>query len=566
MEQTVNILIDLTEPSNQELKITLDWKPNVKSFEFSLPIWTPGSYKVRDHVQYLYKLHLSQGEKTIETKRTATNMWNANLTTLERIKLSYTIEARNLTVRTCYLDPDFASLCLSGAILLIEDQRTSRYNISLNLPSNWRVSLPLKKDGSNFIANNYDDLVDAPLTAGDFTEEIFYTLNNLHKILKIGSPPRGWPREFLNDVKLICESACRIWNQEPPSGNEYVFNIQMLDKAYGGLEHDNSSVIQFDWRTLYDSSGYRKLLQLIGHEYFHQWNIRRLRPIEYTSYNYNKIVMSESLWFAEGVTSYYDLAIPMIAGITSENDFLFDLSRELTVVLDTPGRYFQSIADSSRESWVKFYNSSLASKATQINYYRFGTILSLCLDIRLRQHDSSLSQLLRSLWDKFGRSQKGYSREDIKQEISYINKKLSKELDVWLDVPNSLPIISTIDSIGLTLIQSCSDKVTTGLLIHLENKAFCIKRVDSNSPASRSGLVVNDEIIACDDFRLESIEDLNHIAQQKSKLKISFFRRGILKNTILIPESSKENRWELVFNKNQDEKCKELRKNWLKIV
>ena len=93
MEQTVNILIDLTEPSNQELKITLDWKPNVKSFEFSLPIWTPGSYKVRDHVQYLYKLHLSQGEKTIETKRTATNMWSANLTTLERIKLSYTIEA-----------------------------------------------------------------------------------------------------------------------------------------------------------------------------------------------------------------------------------------------------------------------------------------------------------------------------------------------------------------------------------------------------------------------------------------------------------------------------------------
>ena len=152
---------------------------------------------------------------------------------------------------------------------------------------------------------------------------------------------------------------------------------------------------------LTNDDGYRKLLQIIGHEYFHQWNIRRLRPKEYVTYNYTKAIISEGLWFAEGVTSYFDLAIPMIAGITSPDDFLIDLSNDITSILNTPGRHIHSLSDSSKEAWVKLYNSTPASKESQINYYKFGTILSLCLDIKLRLYESSLAELLRNLYQKF---------------------------------------------------------------------------------------------------------------------------------------------------------------------
>ena len=179
----------------------------------------------------------------------------------------------------------------------------------------------------------------------------------------------------------------------------------------------------------------RQLLQLVGHEYLHQWNVRRLRPADYRPYDYGRPVVSEGLWFAEGITSYFDLTTTLLAGFSDRTQFLQDLGDELSRVLMTPGRSVQSLADSAREAWVKLYKATPSSRDTQVSYYRYGAAAAFCLDVGLRQVGSSLSAVLRGLWESHGRCGRGYHRHDILSAIAERDGALAERLDGWLDQP-----------------------------------------------------------------------------------------------------------------------------------
>ena len=174
------------------------------------------------------------------------------------------------------------------------------------------------------------------------------------------------------DITSVCRATCRLMDTPPPAGDRYQLVIQMLENGYGGLEHDHSAVLQFNWPALARPGGLRQLLQLVGHEYLHQWNVRRLRPADYRPYDYGRSVVSEGLWFAEGITSYFDLSTTLLAGFSDRTHFLQDLGDELSRVLMTPGRTVQSLADSAREAWVKLYKATPSSRDTQVSYYRYG--------------------------------------------------------------------------------------------------------------------------------------------------------------------------------------------------
>ncbi|WP_320667722.1 M61 family metallopeptidase [Prochlorococcus sp. MIT 1307] len=566
LDAHVHVAIDLTSPRNQEFKVTIKFKPKSKLVRFILPVWTPGSYKIRDHAQYLFDLNIAQDNKCIEPKRVEASAWEIEVVNLSNITIEYRIEARELTVRTCYIDPDFASISLSAAVLLIDGYRNTAYQLLVNLPSNWKAYIPLVRTKSTYYAQDYDHFVDAPLTAGEFGSEPFFVQEKKHRLVLAGKIPKKLPIEFLHHLENVCEACCQVMREEPPSGDNYLLVIQILDKAYGGLEHDNCAVIQYDWRTLAESSGYRRLLQLVGHEYFHQWNVRRLRPIEYNSYNYNKSIITDSLWFAEGITSYFDLALPMIAGITSIDEFICDLSKEITIVLSTPGSSYQTIADSSREAWIKLYNSTIVSSSTQVNYYHFGAILAFCLDIRLRKVNSSLSAFLRTIWHIYGKTGRGYSRSDIKQELSYIDNNLSEELDLWLDGKNTLPLDNSINLVGMTLEQSPLKKIYTGLVTTDKESYFLVKRVDRDSPASNAGLIVNDEIIAVNNFRIKHSNDIDNLIIPEQKSLITYSRQGLVKQSYLFADTINEKKWHLKVDSKAHESCSALRQEWLKII
>ena len=563
MVDCVQIVIDMRNVYTQELRINIKFEPTSLLQEFSIPCWTPGSYKIRDHVQYIYDLKVEQSTNKISLKREETNIWKAELNSLEVVNISYIVEASDLTVRTSYIDDKFAAICLSTISLLITEKRDVNHKLDLLLPKQWESFIPLEFIDQSYFADNYDQLVDAPLMAGIFKMQNFKVLKKNHQLLCIGEPTKGWPENFINDIERICYAACSIFQESPPASNNYVFIIQMFDKGYGGLEHDNSCVIQFNWKTLYSPEGYRKLLQIIGHEYFHQWNVRRLRPREYLSYDYNKAVISDSLWFAEGVTSYYDLSLPMIAGLSSSDEFLNDLAVDISHVLSIPGREIHTLADSSREAWVKLYNSRLASTNTQISYYRFGTILALYLDLELRHVGSSLSTVLRLLWNKFGKTRLGYLRDDIKVAIATFDIDLAEELDFLLDQTKPINLEKTFQYVGIDLIQSQKDILYSGITYSKSSIYPLVECVEKNSPAYFSEIIEGDEIVAINKFKISSVNDIDQILQTNTEASILYFRHGKIHSTNLIPITIKEKKWNLRIKSQSTDKQLKLRKQWL---
>ena len=565
MNEIVDIYLDLSEPASQSIKVTLKWIPRSKSLQWSLPIWTPGSYTIREHVQHLHSLNLKQDSKLVPVQRVSSSGWKTELDSLEPLSLNYVIEARQLTVRTCYLDPDFSSLCLAAAVVEIGSHRWSTHRLNVVVPDGWNTYIPLTGE-EIFIADDYDQLVDAPLHAGCFQSTPFTVNKNNHQLICIGAPPMGWPSDFLEDISDICCATCHLMDGPPPAGDRYQLVIQMLDRGYGGLEHDYGAVLQYSWNSLGENDGYRKLLQLIGHEYLHQWNVRRLRPSEYRPYDYTKAVVSDSLWFAEGVTSYFDLTLPFLAKLSDRLTLLKDLSAEFSPLLTKPGRRYQTLADSSREAWVKLYKSNPANSDIQVSYYRLGAAIAFCLDVRLRQYDSSLASILRSLWLKFGRTARGYSRLDIKAAIAEVEPTLASDLDVWLDQLDSLPLESVVNDIGLKLEPIKSTERQTGLTLFQREGLIKITSVSFGSHGHQAGLVVGDELIAVGGFRLSHVDEMKTLLPEDPSVTITYSRRGRLRETTIGSDPPGVDHWIMTIDDQAPTQASKLREQWFQII
>ena len=211
----------------------------------------------------------------------------------------------------------------------------------------------------------------------------------------------GWPDSLAEDVEAVCTAAASLMDDTPPAEDCYQLVIQLLDNGYGGLEHDHGAVLQFAWPKLATADGYHQLLQLVGHEYLHQWNVRRLRPKEYVPYDHGSPVVSGGLWFAEGVTSYFDLALPLLAGRSDRTMLLKDLSKDLAHVCSIQGARFKAwLTVRARPGCVT--NPHLQQQ-THRSVITGSAPLAFCLDVELRLVNSSLAQVLRDLWATFGR-------------------------------------------------------------------------------------------------------------------------------------------------------------------
>ena len=562
----VRIAIDLCEPARQQLKVKLEWSPRVHFQSWLMPNWTPGSYTVRDHAQHLHSLQLQQSGRSVVCKRVAPSNWTAELLNLDPVCLTYTLEARQLTVRTNHLDPDFASLCLPAVVMLIDGERWNPHHLQLSLPTGWLGHLPLPHVDDGYEAKDFDHLVDAPVHAGPFHSSPFSVCGHHHELLTIGEPPMGWPLTFQADIEAVCEAACTLMGTPPPAGDRYQLVIQLLDQGYGGLEHDHSSVLQFSWEALTKKDGYRQLLQLIGHEYFHQWNVRRLRPGAYVPYRYDKAEISDGLWFAEGITSYFDLTLSLLAARSDRQTFLKDLGKDISHVLLNPGCKIQSLADSSREAWLRLYKQTAANSVAQISYYRLGTVVSFCLDVKLRQSGSALSCVVRDLWQRLGRYGKGYEPRDLIQAVAAHNLALAEFLPTWLENTMAAPIHDCLNAIGLQAVAIHSKHPNVGMQLSKQKGRLLINKVNPGGSAEQAGLVPGDEVIGVHDWRLRGLEHWQALLQGPEQIPVVYARRGRLSSTILKKSDPIVEQWEITWDPGASSSQKELRDRWFAIV
>lgn len=568
---TPHLRLDLRSPQHHLVHVELSFVPTHRRLELRLPSWTPGSYLIRDYVRTLESLQVWQGTQARSARRLTPSCWLLQLEELEPIQVRYTIQATELSVRTCHLNSDHGFLALAGVALEIEGARWLPHHLELVLPEGWNAFLSLPQVADQlWQAPSFDALIDSPIEVGPHREYSFAVAAVPHRWVSWGGDPTVDP-SWLRDVEQVCLACCRLMGEERPPGDPYLFVLHLLEEGYGGLEHNHGSVLQFSRHRLATAQGRRKLLQLVAHEYLHQWNVRRLKPAELSPVDYGQAIPVPTLWFAEGVTSYYDLLLPGCCGLCREEDTLQELGDDLNRYFLCAGRSVQSLRDSSLEAWVKLYRQDAYSSNNQVSYYLKGAVLALVLDLHLRRHGSSLSQVLRELWKRFGRWEGGYREEDLLTIFGDHAQDLSTLLPHWLCSNEDPDVSSYLQDVGLILRPESAIQPDGGWQVERRPEGgVLLKSVVRYGAAEAAGLEVGDELLAVDRQRVGQVKDLEAILQASpatgTPRTVLFCRDGFVRDTQLTPGPPAITRWTLHPDPEATTGALDRRRQWLELV
>ena len=501
----------------------------------NLPVWIPGSYMVREFSKHLQKLSATQGRKALGLEQLDKCSWQVVCKAGKPLQLFYEVYAFDNSVRTAYLDAQRgffnpSSLCLRvegledqpHAVTVMRPQHITaknRANYDLITPT-----LPIKIDKNGFgsyLAPSYDALVDSPFEMGTFWLGKFTVRGVLHRFAVAGAPPGFDGDKLLSDTERIVEAEMEFWHGSKggastragkPPFKHYVFMLNVVDDGYGGLEHAHSTVLICGRRDLprkgvATSEGYTTLMGLISHEYFHTWNVKRLRPVEFNRYQYQSEQYTQMLWFFEGFTSYYDDLLLRRAGLLDNSGYLKLLAKTINQVLQTPGRLVQSVAQSSFDAWVKYYRQDENSANATVSYYTKGALVALCFDLALRARGCTLDAVMRYLYAHSGGGP--INEADFAQALLAVSgKDFSTEIANWVHGRTDLPVDKLLTGNGISIQKESAPLAQRlGLRVHEANHALTVKVVLRGSLAENAGLAAGDEWLACNGWRMHKMDD-----------------------------------------------------------
>lgn len=493
----------------------------------SLPVWIPGSYMVREFSRHLHNLQAHQGGTPLSVQAINKSTWEIACDGPAALSLSYSVYAFDRSVRAAFLDAQRGFFNGTSLCLRVHDQHTEPHQLLLShLPAGWEVATALpalkvdRRGRGTYQAADYDELIDHPVELGKFWRGQFNAHGVPHELVVSGETPEFDHERLLADTQRICETEIAFWhtNKRPPF-SRYVFLLNTVDTGCGGLEHRASTALICGRSDLPHrdktevTEAYLKLLGLISHEYFHTWNVKRLRPCDFSDYRLDEENYTELLWFFEGFTSYYDDLFLVRSKLIDEAKYLKLMSKNLSNVLSLPGRQVQSLAQSSFEAWIKYYRPDENSPNITVSYYNKGALVAWALDLRLRAAGAaSLDEVMRALWL---RSAGGpISESDILQAVSDIaGWELGRELQQWVHGTEDLPWTTLIEPFGLTWQAQPPSLAERWGLKSSESALTGIKvsQVLRGGLGEHMGLCAGDELLALNQWRLRRLEDINRL-------------------------------------------------------
>ena len=496
--------------------------------EVSLPVWIPGSYLVREFAKNLQGLKARQGKRELPLTQLDKHRWQISCSPDQPLVLRYAICAYDASVRTAWLDGsrgffNGTSLCLR--VHGHEEQRHTLEIASTAATAQWSVATGLKalqidKRGFGlYTAAGYDELVDCPVEMGMFWIGRFTACGVPHRFVVAGAAPSFDGKRLLADTRKICEAAIRFWHDEGQAPHKnYLFMLNAVADGYGGLEHRNSTALicgRRDLPRLDDArpgEGYTTLLGLISHEYFHTWNVKRLRPAEFASYDYAHENYTELLWFFEGFTSYYDDLLLRRAGLIDDATYLKLIAKAINQVLQTPGRQVQTVAQASFDAWVKYYRQDENTPNATVSYYTKGSLVALCLDLTLRREGkTTLDAVMRALWKRCDGGP--MAEADLRAVLAELaGRSFDTELQQWVHSTQELPLQELLAAHGVSL-QAEAPQLAQRLGLRVtENHSVQIKTVLRASPAEAAGMAASDEWLGLgvhgQEWRIGKIDDV----------------------------------------------------------
>jgi predicted metalloprotease with PDZ domain len=518
----------------------------------ALPVWIPGSYLIREFAQHLQHLQATQGGEPVPLRQLDKNSWQADADPSQPLELHYEVYAFDASVRTTFLDATRGFFNATSLCLRVIGQEAQPHELLIEpgqAPAGWQVATGLttvRADAAgygHYRAADYDELADCPVEMGSFWSGTFEACGVPHRFVVSGAG--GWVDFYrlLADTQRICEEQIRFWHgEQKPPFERYVFMLHASGEGYGGLEHRNSTalicqradlpkLLKKDEKpaALKATDGYTTLLGLISHEYFHTWNVKRLRPAEFARYDYDTENHTELLWFFEGFTSYYDDLFLRRAGLIDDATYLALVTKTFNQVQQTPGQRVQTVAQASFDAWLKYYRVQENTPNATVSYYTKGALVALCLDLTLRAEGrSTLDDVMRELWT---RSSGGPIKEaDIARALKRLGgRAFDRELRDWVHGTGDLPVLTLLADQGAKVHQ---DKAPLAQQLGLrvsESGGLTIKNVLRGGAAEAAGMAAGDEWLGvefaparrgspAESWRVMKLEDVAQLRGQRQRL------------------------------------------------
>lgn len=536
----ISYVVSMSKPWTHllEVEMTLKFAQAQDKVEVSLPVWTPGSYLVREYARHVESFNASAAGANVNWRKLDKNTWQIDAGAAKDVVVRYNVYANELTVRTNELNEDHAFFTPAALLMFPKGQIAAPSTVKVNPYKNWKIATGLPKvagETNVFRASNFDVLYDSPFELGNFNEKTFTVQGKPHRFVVEGEGNYDLDK-ITKDTAKIVEECYKIFGELPYDDYTFILNL----RGGGGLEHLNSTALQWN-RFGFSGDRYGQFMSLVAHEFFHAWNVKRIRPDALGPFDYENENYTRNLWIAEGGTAYYESVLIQRAGIISAKEFIAGKAGQVQDLQERPGRFETSLEEASFDAWIKYYRQDENSVNNQISYYDKGELVNWLLDIQIRNASAgakSLDDVMRHLYTEFYKKGKNYTPADY-QKISEMmaGKSLDDFFAKYVRGRDELDYNALLDGFGLRLLDNKGrDAAYLGASLRQENDRLVVSAVQKGTPAYEQGINANDQIVAIDGARASQTFLQGYLADKKvgEKVRLTIFRFDQLRDIEII--------------------------------
>ncbi len=564
----VDVIID--QPQHHYAQVTINYdKSATEHINFRLPTWRTGRYEILNLANGIREFSATDSEgNKLDWQKLDNDTWQVKSTQHKNIQISYQVYANQLDKRTRHIDDSHAFLDLSTVVMYSDAVREQKHIVNLSVPATWRSVSGLTSGGEShqFIAENYDVLVDSPIESG-VNEHHEFVVEGRHYELVIWGKGNYDSAKMVADLKVLVQQSKHIWQGYP--FERYVFMVHATSGARGATEHLNSTIIQTSRYKFAERKDYLRFISTAAHEFVHTWNVKQYRPKGLVPYNYQQENYSTLLWLSEGSTSYLQNQLLLRGELMSTKEFLESLAKRITGYIHKPGRATQSIAQASFNKWLE--EGGDYDKNHSVNIYSEGFLVSWMLDFSIMEKTDlakSYRDIHNSLYQEFS-IPKTFDEEDI---LSVIKSVTNEDYQAWwqrnIHGYADVDFDELLAKAGLTMSYGKKDKVIhkawAGITTKQAANGLQISRVEKGSPAWQAGLTLDDIIVAVNDLRIVDKDLSTRLNNFKpnDKVSVTFFRRDELVTRMIILGEIPKSKLKIVPLKQVTDQQKAFFKHW----
>jgi len=519
-EVMISYDVDLSRTAAHRVTVRMSVRPDgAPALDVALPVWTPGSYLVREFARHVLDLSAADGQgRPLPVEKLDKNTWRVTTRGAELVRVEYELYANERSVRTNHADDRHAFLSPAATFAFVRGRLDEPHRVNVAAPAGWRVFTALAEEGGGWRAPDYDTLVDSPIEVGPHRVLDYEQQGVPFRIVLAGEGDVDEAR-LRDDTAKVTASVAGIFGALP--FERYLFLFELVDSGGGGLEHEDCCVCMVSRWSLAKPSDYRGFLGLVAHEFFHAWNVKRFRPAALGPFDYDKENYTGDLWVAEGITSYYDDLSLLRAGLYPKvEDYLSERAKAFKELAELPGARRMSLARASRDTWIKFYRPDENSSNSSVSYYSKGALVALLLDLRIARltgGERGLADVLRLGWKRYTAAGEGYPEGALAALASEVaGRDLSGFFADYVEGTAPLEPAADLESVGLRVsvepetAERDLARDAEGFLLAptlgvntVDEGGLCkLSVVLEDGAAFAAGLSVDDVILAVDEMRV----------------------------------------------------------------